>query len=238
MNDCRPIRAELGVYAVGALADSERSAVDRHLGHCPDCELELAELTALMPYLAALPAQEAKHGPVRADDVVIDRLMRRVTAERRSIRRRQRVVVTTVLTVMAAAAVAAVLLIAGVGGFALTGEQETTSPAVLVATGAGAEGVRLEVALTSRAWGTAITIEVANVAPGQTCSLVAVTADGGRETAATWTVPRSGYRGEGPGRAVLRMDGAVGLTVAEIERLEVVLADGERLAALPLDAGT
>ena len=204
MNDCRPIRAELGVYAVGALADSERSAVDRHLGHCPDCELELAELTALMPYLAALPAQEAKHGPVRADDVVIDRLM----------------------------------LIAGVGGFALTGEQETTSPAVLVATGAGAEGVRLEVALTSRAWGTAITIEVANVAPGQTCSLVAVTADGGRETAATWTVPRSGYRGEGPGRAVLRMDGAVGLTVAEIERLEVVLADGERLAALPLDAGT
>jgi hypothetical protein len=223
---CGALRGDLAAYAVGSLDAQTRAAFEAHLDACGPCRRELEELRGVTGFLAALTPEEAERGPVRDDGAILDRLLARVAGERRRHRRVR----------WLAAAAAAVLLVGGVlGGWAIARDdpspQERT---VATASGQGDGGVRIDLALEDRAWGTALTIEVANVSPGHTCSLVAISGDGIRETAATWTVPSGGYRGEEPGKRSLTLDGAVGLSVAQIERFEVVTPEGEKLVDFPL----
>jgi hypothetical protein len=228
VHDCAPVRTELGVYAVGALPEPERRSIDRHLDACPGCAQELRELRGVTAYLGTLTSGEAEQGPVQPDPCGLDRLLWRVAAERRRSRRRRW------LTGAVAAAVLVVGLLAGAaasGVFLRGGDAPPATGTVITAT--GESGVHLQVALDARRWGTALDIEVANVAPGSTCSLVAVTSAGARETAATWTVPERGYRQEA-GAAVLHLAGAVGVDPSRIVRFEMVTPSGEELLRMPV----
>lgn len=49
-------RAQLSAYLDGALAPSERAAVDAHLDTCADCRARLAELRTVASLIGALPA--------------------------------------------------------------------------------------------------------------------------------------------------------------------------------------
>jgi len=55
MNDTPHARAQLSAYLDDALAPSERSGVEAHLGACADCRARLAELRATAMLIRALP---------------------------------------------------------------------------------------------------------------------------------------------------------------------------------------
>jgi anti-sigma factor RsiW len=56
---CRESRHALGVYVVGGIDPTDRSAVDAHLAECADCRDELAGLAGLPALLARVPVGEA-----------------------------------------------------------------------------------------------------------------------------------------------------------------------------------
>jgi anti-sigma factor RsiW len=221
-HECRDIRPSLGAYALGALDIAEAEFVRAHLDRCAECAAEAADMHEMANVLSLTDLEMIEKPPSPSADV-LPNLLRRVSAARR--RRR-------VAGAIAAAAAAAVVTVAGVivaNDDAPSQEPSATEPAATVS---GQEGsVAVEVDLWERDWGTALTVEVSGVPAGYRCSLVAIGADGERETAATWVVPQAGY----DGGSSLTMDGTHGLRSWEVDRYEVVTSDGELLATLPMD---
>ncbi|RKE17976.1 anti-sigma factor domain-containing protein [Streptomyces sp. TLI_171] len=68
MNDTADLHTLTGAYAAHALDDTERTAFERHLGHCPPCTQEVAEFVAT---LARLGAAEAIAPPPRLKSQVM-----------------------------------------------------------------------------------------------------------------------------------------------------------------------
>lgn len=222
---CPDIRPELGAFVFGALDSGDEQRVREHLDRCADCAAEAASLRSLGAALSLTDVTMVERPPEPSPDV-LPNLLQRVSSARR--RRR--------ITTAAVAAAAAVVV--AVGGVAVVeavddgpGDGiEEAGPDEPTATASGQEGsVAVEVAVWERGWGAAVTVDVAGVPAGYRCSLVAVGADGERETAATWVVPSAGYGG-----GSLTMDGAHGLHAGEVERYEVVTTDGELLVSFPL----
>jgi anti-sigma factor RsiW len=65
---CGEIRLELGVYVLGAIEATDRSAVDAHLARCADCRDELAELAGLPRLLSRVAADDADTLVLYRDD--------------------------------------------------------------------------------------------------------------------------------------------------------------------------
>lgn len=221
---CRKIRPELGAYVLGALDAGDERRVREHLDSCADCAAEAASLQTTGSALSLTDLTMVERPPEPSPDV-LPNLLQRVSLARR--RRR--------ITTAAVAAAAAVVV--ALGGVAVVDAVDDSSSQDVVAgepaeTVSAREGnVAVAVDVWDRDWGSALTVEITGVPAGYRCSLIAVGADGQRETAATWVVPSGGYN-EGTG---LTMDGAHGLHSWEVERYEVVTSDGELLATLPLD---
>lgn len=224
---CREIRLELGAYVLGLLDAGDEQRVREHLERCVDCAAEAASLRATGSALTLTDLALVEQPPEPSPEV-LPNLLQRVAAARR--RRR-------ITTSVAAAAAAVVVTL---GGIALVdavddspgdGVQAGESDGEPVVTASGREGsVAVTVDIWDRDWGSALTVDVSGVPAGYRCSLVAVGADGQRETAATWVVPSGGYNEE----TGLSMDGAHGLRHWEVDRYEVVTSDGELLVTLPV----
>jgi predicted lipoprotein with Yx(FWY)xxD motif len=94
MNGWADVRAELGVYVLGAIAPAERATVVRHLASCRPCRDEVAGMAALPALLRKLPAETLAQltgqgtlsgapGPVSAlQDRLIEHLARRQRRQR------------------------------------------------------------------------------------------------------------------------------------------------------------
>lgn len=226
--ECREIRPELGAYVLGLLDAADEQRVREHLDRCSECSSEAASLRETGWALSLTDLAMVERPPEPSPDV-LPNLLHRVSAARR--RRR-------ITTAAVAAAAAAVVALGGV----VVVDAVDDSPSEDIeagedrdeptATAAGREGsVAVEVDIWDRGWGAAVTVDIAGVPAGYRCSLVAVGAEGQRETAATWVVPTAGYDG-----GSLTMDGAHGLHYWEVERYEVVTTDGELLVSFPLGA--
>jgi hypothetical protein len=83
--------------------------------------------------------------------------------------------------------------------------------------------VEAAVTMTSRTWGTELRLTLNRVAPGQQCSLLALSRDGRSDIAATWT---AGYQGSAsvPGTTAIKAD--------QLTELDVIAADGTQLVRL------
>lgn len=224
MTSCTEIRISLGALAVSALDPDEELHVREHVAGCERCAAELTELSGTVDLLAAAKPLDLP-AAVQPDRRVLDGLLAAVADERRRARRRR------FALGLAAAAAGAVLA----GTAALVATDDDSAPAVAEPTPMaelhGSDGpVVLEVELFTKAWGTAVSGMVSGVAPGQTCSLVAVGLDGSREVAATWTVPARGYD---PATGKLWFDGGVGLQPHEVTQYEVVTTEGDVLVVAP-----
>jgi len=119
---CRTFRELLGVYVVGAIEPGERAAVDAHLSQCYECREELAALAPLPALLHRVHVADAERillasppqsDPAEPSGEMLDSLLARVGAARRTRR------------VRALFAVAAAVLIAVGGGVAVS---EATAP--------------------------------------------------------------------------------------------------------------
>jgi len=191
---CRGVRELLGVYVVGAIEPAERSVVDGHLSYCHDCREELAGLAGLPALLRRVPLADAERlaaGDQQAGNVddprpeLLDSLLSRVTAQRRT--RRLRSVF----------AIAAALLIAAGGTGAVThalAPRPAGGPSALTDVAHARAGtVSAVVRYGDSTWGTQMWVRASGIRAGTTCKFWVLTTNG-RRLVGGWTVGPGDYR--------------------------------------------
>lgn len=169
-------------------------------------------------------------------DAVLAEVAAAASARRRSRVRRRWLV----------AAVAAVLTLGGVAAGATVLDPGTPAPVPAVAavshTATGADGISATVGVSGQRWGSAVTLRLAGVSGPRSCSLVAVSVQGGHQTVSSWAVPAAGYGTPGapaaPTAPELRISGSTGYQPGEIGHFEVRdLTDGQLLLLIPVLPG-
>lgn len=220
---CEQVREAAAVgLLTGEALDPE---VEAHIEDCAGCSTELASLVPLPDLLAvAAPAVELMDAPPPGD-AMLRRLLDAAAAERR--RRRLRAVA------MAVGSVAAVALVAVPVAVAVNHHDQTTIVAQAQEVHASASnattGVWGDVTLAKSSWGSSVALEVTGVQAGTSCTVVVVTKDGTRQTAATW------WAHEYPGPA--SVDGTVAAALPAIDHVDLVDdASGAVLLKLPVRA--
>ena len=217
---------DVGAYALGLLEDEDSTAFEAHLAHCPSCHAELAEFSPMKALLTGLePVEAFDHTAERG---VVDLLSRRAVASRRRVR--------WTVAVGAAACVAA--LGGGLAaGFAVAPSNPPPGTAVLAGQLHAATnpqtGVTGTVGLVTKAWGTYVTLDLADVHGPLECELIAVSKTGERRVVTGWVV---GVPGDGvPGHpAHLLVQGGTAISVADLARFDVIVVNGKTLLSIPV----
>ncbi len=217
---CEQVREEAAVRLLtGGPPDPE---VEAHLAGCDTCRDEVTRLLPLPGLLAGAVTQVGLMDEPPPGDALLERLLAAAAAERR--RRRARV------WTVAAASVAAVAVLAVPTTVVLLHRSDTQAVASAGQVRASAtdatSGVSGEVTLGPSSWGSAVTLKVTGVRAGTSCTVVVVTKDGTRQTAATWWA-------QYPGPATV--EGTVAAALPAIDRVDLVdTASGGVLLALPV----
>jgi predicted anti-sigma-YlaC factor YlaD len=189
---CRSFRELLGVYVVGAIEPAERAAVDTHLGHCYECREELAGLALLPALLHRVPVEEAEKiaaseeadGQPEPAPEILNSLLRRVGARRKT--KRLRAAFTTAAAILIAAGGAAAV------SQAVSSSQRVHQVALDVAT-TSQRGVAVTVHYEKTHWGTTMWVRASGLPQWTHCEFWVVSKDGTRTLAGGWIV---GPRGD------------------------------------------
>ncbi|WP_433262941.1 anti-sigma factor family protein [Actinosynnema sp. CS-041913] len=220
----------LGAYVLGVLEEPEVRAVEEHLAACPRCRTELADLRAMEEAMGDVPPELLLDGPPEGGDLLLQRTLRQVRAERGGQVRRRRIGAGLV-----AAAVAAVVL---GGGFAVgrstapTQQQAVTTPPTdqpntrLGTAVDPATGARMTVKVKPAAGWVRVNASVAGIAKNEKCRLVVVAKDGTRHEAGSWLVSALGEQ-EGT-----NLDGSALVAPDDVAAVEVRNFDGERIVTV------
>ena len=187
---CRTFRELLGVYVVGAIEPGERAAVDAHLNHCHECREELAGLAPLPALLHRVSSADAERillaspppsGPAEPSAQMLDSLLVRVGARRRTKR------IRSLFTVAAAIMIA----VAGAVGVsqAIAPRQGTLADVASMSSPPFAATVRYG---TSSWGGTAMSVQVSGLKPWTSCKFWVLTKGGRRYRAGGWIVGQRG----------------------------------------------
>ena len=219
---CEQVREAAAVRLLtGGPPDPE---VEAHVADCPGCRTELDQLAPL-PELLAMASAAVEQMQAPSDDAMLERLLSAAAAERH--RRRVRAAFVAVAGVAAAALIATPV--------AIIAANRDQTPVVSVADQVHASasdpssGVWGKVTIARSSWGSAVNLTVTGVEAGTSCTVVVVTKDGSRQTAATW------WAQEYPGPA--SVVGTVAAGLPTIDRVDLVdTASGRVLLALPVQA--
>lgn len=219
---------DLGAYVLGGLPAIERTAFESHLAGCADCRSELRASLGLLHLLSAVPVADAnalaaapsRDGlPATADasgGTAVPELLARLSRVRRGARRRRAGLV---------AALAAACLAVGVLVAPLVVPQEAPDANYALNS---ADGVRAEIALERKAWGTELHLTAASLPTEGTLSLWVVDHEGMEERAGRWAATDSGRSS---------IVGAVPLQAGGIAEIEVRNNDNRVLALVALPPG-
>jgi predicted anti-sigma-YlaC factor YlaD len=206
----------------------DRLAFEEHLAGCPECAAELAELSGMAQLLSDLePVPPAGAEPPAAG--VVDLVKRRAASQRHRTRWQAAVGVA-----------AAIVLLAGGVAVGLG----TAKPAVQTTTGltmAGqrhsatgtATGVKGEVGLVAKPWGTQVILDLAKVKGPLECDLVAVSRSGERRVMVGWLVPAAGYGVPGH-PANLLLEGGTSIKIGNLAHIDVDVVHGRTLVSIPV----
>jgi hypothetical protein len=222
----------LGGYVLGALDDQETRVVAAHLATCAECRAQVDELDDLRDLLGEVPPEAFLDGPPEDGDLVLQRTLRQVRAEKESGRRTRNLLV-------GAAAVVAVAL--ALGGGVLLGQTDRSTtvalpPPPLTAPPSppvpGTEhmsgvsgGLRLNVTITPAAGWVRLNASVTGLPVGQKCKLIVVSKSGGEEVAGSWLVSaKAAANGT-------NLDGAVLIPIGQVRSVEVRNFDGHRFVS-------
>jgi len=203
-------------YVLGALSATERALFEEHLETCSECRASVAELAVMPGLLAKVPAEDAL-GPIsmRPQAAVVDpepsealRTLAHRVRRRRGIRRWAAAGGAALAAAAIAAAVVLPMRLDAPPAPTASVTLEQTAPGPLSAT----------VALTSKAWGTALDMKCTYAgAPGAYATtgryaLYVTDADGTASRVASWSAT--------PGETV-RASGAIETPVAQLRTVEV-----------------
>jgi hypothetical protein len=222
----------LGAYVLGALDEREANAVAAHLAGCPECRAQADELLELKDALGEVPPETFLDGPPEGGDLVLQRTLRQVRAEKESGLR------TRGLLVGAAAVVAVAVAL---GGGVLLGKSNTATTVALPAPALtppaspavpGTEhmsgvqgGRRLDVTITPAAGWVRVNASVSGIAEGQKCKLMVVSKSGQSEVAGTWFVSQKGAT------VGTNLDGSALIPMDQVASVEVLNFDGHQLVS-------
>jgi anti-sigma factor RsiW len=219
---------DLALYALGGLSEAEKAEIDAHVADCETCRGQLAELTEIADRLGEVPPEFFLEGPPEGGDLLLQRAVGRVRAERRSALTRRR------LLTAAAAAVAAVALI---GAGAVAGRQSAPAPVAsgptstavagtrtATATDAGT-GARVSAQVVPAAGWVRVSATVTGIPAGQRCRLVVVGAGGDRQVAGSWLVSAKGAQ-DGT-----TLDGSALVDPAQVSAVLVENVDGRQFVS-------
>jgi hypothetical protein len=258
LTPCVPHRVALASYALGVLDDADSAELEIHLADCDECAVELADLLPTAGALATVQRDAFVRAELAAQlelPAQLDLPARRSPERQRRTRRVAgwRLPVSVAATAAALVLVAAVLALlprpfepdrpglAGGAGPAASNGPEPGQVSSVAASGRQfratdpSTGVRLELTITSKRWGSHLAMSLANVHGPQRCRMVVTDAQGRTEVISSWQVPSDGY-GVPTHPAPLELQTDSYLPVTEISQVEVQTVDrsgtGSRLVAL------
>jgi predicted anti-sigma-YlaC factor YlaD len=176
---------DVAAYLLDALEPPEIERMREHLPECPDCRAEYDELRGLPTLLGTLTMADVEEivAPTELPQELYEALIARAAVRRRKHAWNRLLGVT----------VGVALLAAGV----ITGVAATNQPAPVAASWTASATdphthVHASIVLTARSWGTQIRLQLSGVGWAQQCMLVVSTADGRRDTAASWVANYQG----------------------------------------------
>ena len=221
-------RELLGAYALGVLDADEVRAVDAHVAQCTDCRRELDELEAMKQSLGEVPPEAFLDGPPDGGDLLLQRTLRQVRAEKsRDVRQRRLLVAAGVVALVAAS----------IGGGAVLGRGSAPTRTVVLPSASASvpqgtrtiegsnpqNGVTMAVRLTPAKGWVRLHATIDNVKPNLKCQLVVVDKAGNRVVAGSWLVP--------PTEATV--DGSALVAPNDVAAVEVVTFDGQKIISVP-----
>jgi hypothetical protein len=172
-DQCGRWRVLLGSHALGLLDEAEAVGVRAHLDGCPSCRAELDQLRSTAAALAVADVSHVADPPPRPRPGLGADISAEISAVLATRRRRR-------LLPIAAAAIVLGLVSSVV---ALQESGGGDPPTVLEAS---QPGVRAEVELVAKPWGTEIHLEASGLDPGQGHGVWLERADGSRVPAGTF----------------------------------------------------
>ncbi|NEB04815.1 zf-HC2 domain-containing protein [Streptomyces sp. SID13726] len=239
----------VGAYALGILDDAEATAFEAHLATCEWCAQQLDELAGMEPMLAALADLPGAGTPAIGESLsakpsprIVNKLVDEVAERRAQKRRRSFYMVAAAAALIIGGPFVAMAASGGddSGGGAKQGQVLAGTAKDLfesmpdkVSATDSSTGVSATVAMQEKDWGTSLGLELKGVKGPLKCSLIAVSSNGERWTASTWSVGKWGYGladGKTPeSKQPLYIGGAVAPTLNDIDHFEVVTSDGKKL---------
>ncbi|ANW21711.1 zf-HC2 domain-containing protein [Streptomyces clavuligerus] len=224
--------ALLGAYVLGALDERERREVETHVAVCGECRVELEALGELEAALGEVPPEAFVEGPPDGGDLLLQRTLREVRAERSRAGVRRRVLLSAAAAGTAVAVLGAGFLLGRAGAASGAGDPARPSrpPAVAAPTpgegvrfGTAADdrtGARISVRVTPASGWARVSAAVGGIPAGELCRLVVVGLDGTREIAGSWRV--------GGAEKGARVDGSAAVAAGDIREVLVESAAGKR----------
>lgn len=232
--ECSRLRISLGVYVLGAIEPAERALLDEHLRGCGRCRDELASLAGLPALLSRVGEEQlAQLGP--PPEELLEPMLAQANREIRTRRRRNVVLLIAAAAALVIATGAGMGLVTRDGGRPVARTSATTSPAppppLAGRTLVGQDpvtGVRAQINLQSKRWGTALDMRVSGAPRGTHCRVVVVDKNGRSDIAGSWEVPYAARR-EGSAQYF----GSSMIATDQVASIEVRTLDGQRLLRVP-----
>ncbi len=240
----------VGAYALGILDDAEATAFEAHLATCEWCAQQLDELAGMEPMLAALADLPGSGSPAIGESLsakpsprLVNKLVDEVAERRAQKRRRSFYMVAAAAALIVGGPFAAIATTGDDSGGGRTNQATTltnsakdlfTSMKTKVSGTDSTTGVTATVGMEEKLWGIETGLELKGVKGPLKCSLIFVSKDGERETAASWSVGKWGYgipdAKTEQARNPLYITGGVSMSMDEVDHVEVMDFDGNKLA--------
>ena len=240
---------DVASYALGVLDERDAERFEDHLIDCPTCAVELESFIAVADILAdvdadALVATEQS----RQDGLVLKKMIGEVKKERRRANSRRLYSLAAAVVVFAMLSIGALFAggkwfgpaqgpptairttspaldplppDGGIGGPEMTGERFGGTDA--------RTGVRADVALQKKDWGTHVSFGVSNIKGPRLCQLVAIRTDGTPQVLSTWTVGEKGW-GTAANPQTLTLQADTAIPRDDIAHVQVQALDSKGVA--------
>jgi hypothetical protein len=237
---------DVASYALGVLDEQDTARFEEHLTDCWACAGELESLLPVVDLLADVDGDDlAVMERATANDALLTRALTVVGRDRR--RARGQRILSLAAAVVLLALVSGAALVAGaswVGG----PRQGTALPTAATRSGspgaspwpsgqpggmADAEkltvtdqntGVRADLLLAARPFGTQVSFALSQLTGPRTCRLVVLRKNGAPEVLSSWTVPTAGY-GTPAHPDPLQLQSTTSAARADIDRMQVQAVD-------------
>lgn len=232
---------DLTAHALGLLDGTSARAVESHLGMCPDCRREWADVRETAAMIGSVPAETLVDGPPMGD-FALRRALRQMREETEQdtdenavpLRVSRRGALRPALLRGLAAAAAAIALLGGgavVGR--LTAPESSTVATAEGRTVQGTQGsVRMTATLTPAAGWVRLAASVQGLAPNQKCTLLLIAQDGSASVAGSWITGTPT-----PGATPRGINGSAIVDPSKVRAVAVRNDAGQTLISVPVPAG-